>query len=101
MQRLATIAPPQVHEIWALLSQIPDPEIPVLTITDLGMVRNVTQMGEGWVIGFTPTYSGCPATEHLIGAIREAMTTKQVYPRSGCAATRPGVDHRLDDPRCP
>ena len=37
----------------ALLSQIPDPEIPVLTITDLGMVRNVTQMGEGWVIGFT------------------------------------------------
>lgn len=55
MQRLATIAPPQVHEIWALLSKIPDPEIPVLTITDLGMVRNVTQMGEGWVIGFTPT----------------------------------------------
>ena len=47
------------------LSQIPDPEIPVLTITDLGMVRNVTQMGEGWVIGFTPTYSGCPATEHF------------------------------------
>ncbi len=44
MQRLATIAPPQVHEIWTLLSQIPDPEIPVLTITDLGMVRNVTQM---------------------------------------------------------
>lgn len=80
MQRLATIAPPQVHEIWALLSQIPDPEIPVLTITDLGMVRNVTQMGEGWVIGFTPTYSGCPATEHLIGAIREAMTTHGFTP---------------------
>lgn len=80
MQRLATIAPPQVHEIWALLSQIPDPEIPVLTITDLGMVRNVTQMGEGWVIGFTPTYSGCPATEHLIGAIREAMTTNGFTP---------------------
>ncbi|OJL45219.1 phenylacetate-CoA oxygenase subunit PaaJ, partial [Escherichia coli] len=80
MQRLATIAPPQVHEIWELLSQIPDPEIPVLTITDLGMVRNVTQMGEGWVIGFTPTYSGCPATEHLIGAIREAMTTHGFTP---------------------
>lgn len=56
------------------------PEIPVLTITDLGMVRNVTQMGEGWVIGFTPTYSGCPATEHLIGAIREAMTTHGFTP---------------------
>ena len=83
MQRLAIIAPPQVHEIWALLSQIPDPEIPVLTITDLGMVRNVTQMGEGWVIGFTPTYSGCPATEHLIGAIREAMTTHGFTPVQG------------------
>ncbi len=44
------------------------------------MVRNVTQMGEGWVIGFTPTYSGCPATEHLIGAIREAMTTHGFTP---------------------
>ncbi len=42
------------------------------------------------VIGFTPTYSGCPATEHLIGAIREAIQPT-VYPRSGCAATRPGV----------
>ena len=38
MQRLATIAPPQVHEIWALLSQIPDPELPVLPFTDLCMV---------------------------------------------------------------
>jgi ring-1,2-phenylacetyl-CoA epoxidase subunit PaaD len=42
-----------------------------LTITDLGMVRSVTAQGEGWVIGFTPTYSGCPATEHLLGAIRD------------------------------
>lgn len=91
MQRLTTIAPPQVHEIWALLSQIPDPEIPVLTITDLGMVRNVTQMGEGWVIGFTPTYSGCPATEHLIGAIREAMSTHGFTPfRLCCNLTRHG-----------
>ncbi|MCR4237052.1 phenylacetate-CoA oxygenase subunit PaaJ, partial [Escherichia coli] len=40
MQRLATIAPPQGPEILALLSQIPDPEIPVLTITDFGMVCN-------------------------------------------------------------
>lgn len=69
----------------------PDPEILVLTITDLGMVRNVTQMGEGWVIGFTPTYSGCPATEHLIGAIREAMTTNGFTPfRLCCNSTRRG-----------
>lgn len=74
MQRLAAIAPSAVNDIWRLLSQIPDPEVPVLTITDLGMVRRVEPQGEGWVIGFTPTYSGCPATEHLLGEIRAVMT---------------------------
>jgi len=73
MQRLTAIAPADVHAICALLSEIPDPEVPVLTITDLGMVRSVAPRGEGWVIGFTPTYSGCPATEHLLGEIRAAM----------------------------
>lgn len=73
MQRLAAVAPPEIHSIRRLLSQIPDPEIPVLTITDLGMVRSIEAQGTGWVIGFTPTYSGCPATEHLTGTIRETM----------------------------
>ncbi len=36
--------------------------------------------GEGWVIGFTPTYSGCPATEHLLGAIRETLTENGFSP---------------------
>lgn len=57
MQRLADIAPAEVRTIWGLLSAIPDPEVPVLTITDLGMVRSVARHGDGWVIGFTPTYS--------------------------------------------
>ena len=80
MQRLVDIAPAQIPQIWSLLSQIPDPEVPVLTITDLGMVRSVKAQGEGWVIGFTPTYSGCPATEHLLGAIRDAMTAHGFTP---------------------
>ncbi|MFP2237429.1 1,2-phenylacetyl-CoA epoxidase subunit PaaD [Pseudescherichia vulneris] len=80
MQRLASIAPAEVHQIWALLSQIPDPEVPVLTITDLGMVRSVTPQADGWVVGFTPTYSGCPATEHLLGEIRTAMTAQGFTP---------------------
>ncbi|MEJ8714989.1 phenylacetate-CoA oxygenase subunit PaaJ, partial [Klebsiella pneumoniae] len=56
MQCLADIAPAEVRTIWGLLSAIPDPEVPVLTITDLGMVRSVARHGDGWVIGFTPTY---------------------------------------------
>ena len=44
MQRLADIAPAEVRTIWGLLSAIPDPEVPVLTITDLGMVRSVARV---------------------------------------------------------
>ncbi len=46
MQRLVDIAPAQISQIWSLLSQIPDPEVPVLTITDLGMVRSVKAQGK-------------------------------------------------------
>lgn len=80
MQRLADIAPAEVCTVWGLLSAIPDPEVPVLTITDLGMVRRVERLGDGWVIGFTPTYSGCPATEHLLGEIRTVMADHGYMP---------------------
>ncbi|HEY4467742.1 MAG TPA: 1,2-phenylacetyl-CoA epoxidase subunit PaaD [Klebsiella sp.] len=73
MQRLGNIVPAEVHAIWNLLSTIPDPEVPVLTLTDLGMIRSIKHGNEGWVIGFTPTYSGCPATEYLMGEIRALM----------------------------
>ncbi len=63
----------RVHSAWKLLSTISDPEVPVLTITDLGMVRSVHQHKDGWHIGFTPTYSGCPATDFLTTAIRETL----------------------------
>ena len=74
LQRALHIEPPEMPKIWHILSQIPDPEIPVLTITDLGMVRGVRPQGDGWVIGFTPTYSGCPATEFLITAIQQHLS---------------------------
>ena len=50
MQRLVDIAPPEVHAVWDLLGAIADPEVPVLTITDLGLVRSVERRGDGWVI---------------------------------------------------
>lgn len=50
------------EEIWALLEQVKDPEIPVLTIVDLGVVRDVRIDENNQVnIDITPTYSGCPA----------------------------------------
>lgn len=71
---------PDTRRVWQSLSAISDPEIPVLTITDLGMVRCVRRLADGWHIGFTPTYSGCPATGFLISAIEETLTGQGFSP---------------------
>ncbi len=55
------VAEETYKHIWELFKDIPDPEIPVLSILDLGIVRNITSEGETLVITITPTYSGCPA----------------------------------------
>lgn len=48
--------------VWKWLADIPDPEIPVLSLTDLGVIRDVHWQDETLVVTVTPTYSGCPAT---------------------------------------
>ncbi len=53
---------PDTDQVWTWLGQVPDPEIPVISITDLGIVRDVGWQGETLVVTVTPTYSGCPAT---------------------------------------
>jgi len=47
--------------IWQWLAEVPDPEIPVLSVVDLGIIRGV-EVGEAVLVKVTPTYSGCPAT---------------------------------------
>jgi ring-1,2-phenylacetyl-CoA epoxidase subunit PaaD len=53
---------PTNEQVWAWLAEVPDPEIPVISITDLGIVRDVDWQGQTLVVTVTPTYSGCPAT---------------------------------------
>ncbi len=62
-------------DIWAILETVSDPEVPVLSILDLGIVRDVLVIDATTVtITITPTYTGCPAM-HMIGAhIRLALT---------------------------
>lgn len=59
-----------------VVSTVPDPEIPVITLGDLGIVRQVEHGQQGWIVELTPTYSGCPATEvirdDVIRAARDA-----------------------------
>src|SRR3982750_4490096 len=57
--------------IMAVLESVPDPEIPVLTITDLGIVRGIAQHPPRVLI--SPTYTGCPATVAIEMMIREAL----------------------------
>lgn len=51
-----------VEQIWDWLGQVPDPEIPVISLTDLGIIRDVGYDGDTLIVTVTPTYSGCPAT---------------------------------------
>jgi ring-1,2-phenylacetyl-CoA epoxidase subunit PaaD len=53
------------QEIFRLLATIPDPEIPVITIEDLGVLRSVTLEGDMVHVCITPTYSGCPAMKMI------------------------------------
>lgn len=59
--------------VWRTLGRVPDPEIPVLSIVDLGIVRDVEWRGDELVVTVTPTYSGCPATELIMADIGRAL----------------------------
>ena len=59
--------------VWAALDEIPDPEIPVISLVDLGVVRDVAVDGEHVRIEFTPTFLGCPALEVMRRAIEEKV----------------------------
>jgi len=68
-----TTAPNISAEIWKILAQVTDPEVPVLSVTDLGIIRNVEINDDAVEITVTPTYSGCPATDVINMSIRMAM----------------------------
>jgi ring-1,2-phenylacetyl-CoA epoxidase subunit PaaD len=54
-----------IHSIWSVLAEINDPEIPVLSVVDLGIIRDVRLTDGGPEIVITPTYSGCPAMDMI------------------------------------
>jgi len=63
------------NEIWQLLEQVADPEIPVLTIVDLGIVRTVEINDSTCTVTITPTYSGCPAMHVIEDEIKKALSS--------------------------
>jgi ring-1,2-phenylacetyl-CoA epoxidase subunit PaaD len=61
-----------IADVWEALSEVPDPEIPVISIVDLGVVRDVQVEGVRVHVEFTPTFLGCPALE----VMRDQMASK-------------------------
>jgi ring-1,2-phenylacetyl-CoA epoxidase subunit PaaD len=64
----------RARRLWRTLESVADPEIPVVNIVELGVVRRVRAGTDGRLsVGITPTYSGCPATEVIARSIRETL----------------------------
>jgi ring-1,2-phenylacetyl-CoA epoxidase subunit PaaD len=62
-----------IERVWTWLGEVPDPEIPVISVVDLGIVRDVVFDGDECVVTITPTYSGCPAMEVIAESVTEAL----------------------------
>ncbi len=67
-----------VDEVWAALEEIPDPEIPVISLVELGVIRSVDVSNGHVRIEFTPTFLGCPALEYMKRAMEEKVPGAEV-----------------------
>ena len=68
-----TAAAPDTQTVWSWLADVADPEIPVISVVDLGIVRDVAWNGDTLDVTITPTYSGCPATAVIARDIETAL----------------------------
>ena len=65
---------PEDSDVWAVLESVLDPEVPAVSIVELGMVRFVERAPGGNLrVGISPTYTGCPATDVIVRSAREAL----------------------------
>ena len=68
------------EQVWAALEEVPDPEIPVVSLVDLGIIRSV-DVADGHVrVELTPTFLGCPALEHMTRALAERVAALGAEP---------------------
>ena len=65
-----------VELAWELLAEVPDPELPTVSVVDLGIARDVQVRDGRVVVTITPTYSGCPAMQEIEDDVRAALSTR-------------------------
>tara|TARA_B100000900_G_scaffold272780_1_gene233014 strand:+ start:434 stop:886 length:453 start_codon:yes stop_codon:yes gene_type:complete len=68
----------RVDLIWDILNKVPDPEIPVISIVELGVVRDIKFNNECCIISITPTYSGCPAIKTFEDDIKKTLIENKI-----------------------
>ena len=73
---------PRLTQAWAVLQTVLDPEVPVVSVCELGIVRDVFMQGDGLHVVLTPTYSGCPATELIEANVVAALVAAGLGPVS-------------------
>ena len=93
-------------ELFAILETVMDPEVPVLSVVELGIVRDAVSTDDGALITITPTYSGCPAMREIETDIAEeetlavhwerdlGKTSNLRSARSACTLTRTPCEER-------
>ena len=67
-------------QLWAILDEVTDPEIPVMTLWDMGILKDVVQGEDQVIVTITPTYSGCPAIEQIRDDIVTVLASRG-YPK--------------------
>lgn len=68
------------EEIWAVLNTVTDPEIPVVSVVEMGIVRDVSLADQEVQVVITPTFSGCPALQVMIDDIKEKISSLGLIP---------------------
>ena len=74
------LAASRAERAWAVLDAVPDPEVPAISVCELGIVREVLDHGASMEIVLTPTYSGCPATEVIERSVLDAIAAAGLGP---------------------
>ena len=77
---MTAVAASRIDSAWSALNEVLDPEVPALSVVDLGLVREVIEHDGGLEIVLTPTYSGCPATEVIEQSVLDAIAAAGLGP---------------------
>jgi len=68
-----------IPELWQLLDEVKDPEIPVLSLWDMGILKDISKQGNNIIVTITPTYSGCPAMDIITEDIQGVFDINDIY----------------------